>query len=100
MKIFHFDTKEIENLGIQDLYDKIAEMMGYNCTKVRYNLHKIEIARSIFDTQEKYYTEIREPKLTKEEFNLIALNYGAVVNDGLKENTIKVYNGFIMQLEK
>ena len=79
--------------GIVALYDKVAEMMGYeNTDNLNYDCKEISVASNIADNVFAYY---REQGASREEIGMSWVCFGPKAVDTLPDDTVEVEDGFI-----
>ena len=89
------------NYGIVELYDTVANAMGYTDTsELEYDCCKINIAKNIQDGIYERYMELgREENLPAEDVRasvtMLLLMSGPKVDENLADNEVEVFDGFI-----
>ena len=89
------------NYGIVELYDTVANAMGYTDTsELEYDCCKINIAKNIQDGIYERYLELgREENLPDEDIRasvtMLLLMSGPKVDENLADNEVEVFDGFI-----
>ena len=78
--------------GVVDLYNKIADQLGYDCRKCEYDCREIEVSK---DIEEKIRKKYEDP----EEFGMVWLIYGPKMNENLPENTVAISGKFIEEVQ-
>lgn len=78
--------------GVVDLYNKVAEQMGYDYKECEYDCREIEVSEDIEE-------EIRRNYEDPEEFGMIWIIYGPKMNKDLPENTVAISDKFIKKYE-
>lgn len=74
--------------SIPNLYDIIAEQLGYDPDKCHYSCTQIEVSEDIYNTIEATYGG-------KDVFAMHWLIYGPKVDEDLEENTARIHEDFI-----
>lgn len=74
--------------GVVDLYDKIAEQLGFDSDKCNYDCTKIEVNNSIGQQIEDSYEN-------KEIFAMHWLCFGPKVNSDLEPGLVAIKDGFL-----
>lgn len=89
------------NYGIVELYDTVANAMGYTDTSaLEYDCCKINVAKNIQDGIYERYLELgRKENLPDEDIRasvtMLLLMSGPKVDENLADNEVEVFDGFI-----
>lgn len=76
--------------GIMDLYNVIAEQLGFDHTKCNYDCTKIKVSVDIEETIRSKYEDTAE-------FAMSWIIFGPKVDDQLTLNTVAIGEGFISE---
>ena len=76
--------------GIVDLYNMIAEQLGFDHRKCNYDCTKIEVSADIEENIRRCYED-------QEEFAMSWLVFGPKMNRDLPTNTVAIREGFISE---
>ena len=90
-----------KNYGVTELYDVVAELMGYDANEIIYDCCKINIAKNIQDgIYEKYLELGMENKIPKADIlagvTMLLACSGPKVDANLADNEVEVLDGFVL----
>ena len=80
--------------GIQELYDKVAELLGHESVEgLKYDCRKIRVSNNISDNIEAYYRNVKE--WSAFDFGAAWLNFGPKCDIDLEDDTVVVEDDFV-----